>query len=206
MLLYAAQGCGSALAEIALDWAAQPYRTEWLSWEQVQAGSHQGLAQANALHQVPTLVLSDGRVLSESAAITLWLDEQHPQAGLLPQAGSAERSHALRWLLFLVSALYPSFSFGDFPARYVSEAAAQRELVSATRSRRRAMWRQLDEAAMAPWFCGERPSMLDAYIAVMSRWDPKRPWFTQNAPGLYAIAQRADALAPIAPAMARNWP
>lgn len=204
MLLYAAKGCGSALVEIALDWAGVRYETQWMSFEQVGARSHEGLLAANPLHQVPTLLLDDGTVLTESAAIVLWLDEQYPQAGLLPARGSVERVHALRWMLYLNTTLYPTFSYGDFPQRYLADEAAQRALVSGTKSRRREYWRQLDEAALAPWFCGPRPTMLDAYIAVMSTWDPKRPWFTQNAPRLYAIAQRADELPQIAPAMARN--
>jgi len=204
MLLYAAKGCGSALAEIALDWAGVRYDTEWMTFEQVGARSHDALLAANPLHQVPTLVLDDGTVLTESAAIVLWLDEQYPQAGLLPPRGSAERVHALRWMLYLVTTLYPTFSYGDFPQRYLADETAQRALVSGTKSRRREYWRQVDEAAMAPWFCGAQPSMLDAYIALMSTWDPKRAWFTQNAPRLYAIAQRADELPQLAPALARN--
>jgi len=204
MLLYAAKGCGSALAEIALDWAGVQYDTEWMTFEQVGARSHDALLAANPLHQVPTLVLDDGTVLTESAAIVLWLDEQYPQAGLLPPRGSAERVHALRWMLYLVTTLYPTFSYGDFPQRYLADETAQRALVSGTKSRRREYWRQVDEAAMAPWFCGAQPSMLDAYIALMSTWDPKRAWFTQNAPRLYAIAQRADELPQLAPALARN--
>ena len=117
MLLYAAKGCGSALAEIALDWAGVQYDTEWMTFEQVGARSHDALLAANPLHQVPTLVLDDGTVLTESAAIVLWLDEQYPQAGLLPPRGSAERVHALRWMLYLVTTLYPTFSYGDFPGR-----------------------------------------------------------------------------------------
>lgn len=204
MLLYAAKGCGSALAEIALDWAGVQYDTEWMTFEQIGARSHEALLAANPLHQVPTLVLDDGTVLTESAAIVLWLDEQYPQAGLLPPRGSAERVHALRWMLYLVTTLYPTFSYGDFPQRYLADETAQRALVSGTKSRRREYWRQVDEAAMAPWFCGAQPSMLDAYIALMSTWDPKRAWFTQNAPRLYAIAQRADELPQLAPALARN--
>lgn len=204
MLLYAAKGCGSALAEIALDWAGVRYDTEWMTFEQVGARSHDALLAANPLHQVPTLVLDDGTVLTESAAIVLWLDEQYPQAGLLPPRGSAERVHALRWMLYLVTTLYPTFSYGDFPQRYLADETAQRALVSGTKLRRREYWRQVDAAAMAPWFCGAQPSMLDAYIALMSTWDPKRAWFTQNAPRLYAIAQRADELPQLAPALARN--
>ena len=94
MLLYAAKGCGSALAEIALDWAGVRYDTEWMTFEQVGARSHDALLAANPLHQVPTLVLDEGTVLTESAAIVLWLDEQYPQAGLLPPRGV----QPMRWL------------------------------------------------------------------------------------------------------------
>ena len=204
MLLYAAAGTGSALAEIALDWAGVAYDREVMTWEQVQARTHAGLPVANPLHQLPTLILDNGQVLTESAAIVLWLDEAYPQAGLLPPPGSAERVHALRWLLFLVTTLYPTFSYGDFPQRYVTGETAQRELVASTKSRRKSLWQQVDQAALAPWFCGERPSMLDAYIAVMSTWSPARAWFAQNASRLYAIAQRADDLPEVAPAMWRN--
>ncbi|MBK9654357.1 MAG: glutathione S-transferase family protein [Rhodanobacteraceae bacterium] len=204
MLLYAAAGTGSALAEIALDWAGVPYEREVMTWEQVQARSHSRLLVANPLHQLPTLILDNGQVLTESAAIVLWLDETCPDAGLLPARGSAERLHALRWLMFLVTTVYPTFSYGDFPQRYVADETAQRELVASTKSRRKALLQQVDQAALSPWFCGEQPSMLDAYVAVMSTWSPRRPWFTQNAPRLYAIAQRADELPQVAPAMRRN--
>ncbi len=206
MLLYVAPETGSTLAEIALDWAGVSCDREVMTWEQVQARSHAALLAANPLHQLPTLVFDDGRVLTESAAIVLWLDDAHPQAGLLPPSGSAERVHALRWLLFLVTTVYPTFSYGDFPERYVTDEAARRELVSATKSRRKALWQQVDAAAMAPWYCGAQPTMLDAYIALMSTWGPRRAWFTQNAPRLYAIAQRADELPQVAPAMRRNRP
>jgi GST-like protein len=205
MKLYAAPGCGSALTEIALDWCGLRYELIELSFAQVAAATHEDLLAANPLHQVPTLVLESGQVMTESAAIVLWLDELHPAAALLPSRGSAERAHALRWLLFMVTTLYPTFSYADFPERYVSGEVARRELVSSNQSRRKQLWRQLNEAALAPWFCGAQPSMLDAYIAVMSRWHPKRPWFTQNAPRLYAIAQRADELASMRPALQRNF-
>ena len=201
--LFSAVGTGSTLVEAMLTFKKIPYEIEAIDYEAVCANDPK-IATLNPLSQLPTLLLTDGRVMTESAAIVLWLDEAYPQAGLLPPPGSAERVHALRWLLFLVTTLYPTFSYGDFPQRYVTDETAQRELVSSTKSRRKALWQQVDQAVMAPWFCGEQPSMLDAYIAVLSTWSPARPWFTQNAPRLYAIAQRADGLPQVAPAMRRN--
>ncbi len=206
MKLYTAPGCGSALIEIALDWCALRYERVELSFAVVAAANHEELLAANPLHQVPTLVLDNGSVMTESAAIVIWLDELYPAAGLLPPMGSAERAHALRWLLFMVTTLYPTFTYADFPERHLSDDSARSELVSSQQTQRKRHWRLLDRSAMAPWFCGDLPSMLDVYIGVMSRWHPRRPWFTQNAPRLYAIAQRVDELPQVRPMMTRNFP
>ena len=54
------------------------------------------IAAYNPLKRVPTLVLDDGEVLIESAAILDWLDElAGPQKALIAQAG-AERRQALK--------------------------------------------------------------------------------------------------------------
>jgi len=39
----------------------------------------------NAMQQVPTLVLPDGRCLTQSVAILEWLDQTYPEPALLPQ-------------------------------------------------------------------------------------------------------------------------
>ncbi len=65
--LYGKQGSGSASAQIALDIVGAPYRiVETASWEPNEAFAK--LLQVNPLGQIPTLVLPDGSVLSESAA------------------------------------------------------------------------------------------------------------------------------------------
>ncbi len=46
---------------------------------------HTVLASKNPMHQVPTLELDDGQLLTESVAIIEWLDETHPDPALLPK-------------------------------------------------------------------------------------------------------------------------
>jgi maleylacetoacetate isomerase len=46
---------------------------------------HTILASKNPMHQVPTLELDDGQLLTESVAIIEWLDETHPEPPLLPK-------------------------------------------------------------------------------------------------------------------------
>jgi maleylacetoacetate isomerase len=59
-----------------------PYRSVFVD---IAAGEHVAvLAPVNPMRQVPSLELSDGRVLTESVAIIEWLDETIPDPPLLP--------------------------------------------------------------------------------------------------------------------------
>ena len=68
--LYGKKGSGSASTQAALEITGAPYRVvETASWEPNAAFTE--LLQVNPLGQIPTLVLPDGSVLSESAAILI---------------------------------------------------------------------------------------------------------------------------------------
>ena len=57
------------------------------------------------LGRVPALELDDGTVMFESAAICLQLADLHPDAGLIPPLGSAERALVYQWVLFAMTEL-----------------------------------------------------------------------------------------------------
>jgi len=69
------------------------------------AGEHHTpeFLQLNPAARLPVLVDGD-QVLTESAAIVLYLAEKYPQGKLLP-ANVTERAQAYRWLLFTVTEL-----------------------------------------------------------------------------------------------------
>src|SRR5688572_22796341 len=94
--LMSAKGWGSVLAETAMASAGVDYEIEDVDME----GPRTSLLRVNPLGQVPTLILPDGRVMTESAAIVLHLHDLNPAAGLAPAPGDAERPDFLRWLVF----------------------------------------------------------------------------------------------------------
>jgi glutathione S-transferase len=57
-----------------------------------------------------------------------------------------------------------------------------------------------------PVFLGRRFSALDVYLAVMTRWQPRRVWFAEHRPRLYDIALRAEAGPELAQVWQRNFP
>jgi GST-like protein len=116
------------------------------------------------------------------------------------------RAKFLRWLVFIVANIYPTFTYADDPVRFVSVNTARDPFRAATDAYAQRLWKQIEGEAANPWFLGERFSALDIYAGVMTRWRPKRGWFETETPHLFAIAQRADQVPELAPVWKRNWP
>jgi GST-like protein len=204
--LFARPGWGSALVEAQLAWYGLPFALEEVEDLFKSAEARAKLAPANPLTQVPTLIPPDGQVMTESAAITLHLADVTGSHELVPAPGESARPAFLRWLVFLVANLYPTFTYADDPARFVPGSEAQRGFRANVDGYAQRLWRQVDDAAGEPWFFGARFSALDIYIAVMTRWRPRRGWFAESCPRLHAIALRTDAEPRLAAVWQRNWP
>lgn len=190
--LWGRPGWGSALVEAQLDWYGLPFAYETVGDLFKDPDAKARLEKVNPLAQVPTLVMPDGSVMSESAAITLLLADVTGSDSLVPAPGAKERAKFLRWLVFLVANIYPTFTYADDPARFVSVNAARDPFRAAADAYAQRLWRQVEGAAGAPWFLGERFSALDIYIGVMTRWRPRRGWFETETPRLFAIARKTD--------------
>ncbi len=203
--LYGVPGWGSTLAEGALAWTGIPFAFEDVEGFDRPGPQRDRLLAVNPLARVPTLVAPDGEVLTESAAIVLRLAELHPEAKLAPPADDPGRSAFLNRLIWFVSAVYPTFTYRDYPERWAPDAAEQ--LVGRVDAFRQSLWRQFEaKVGDAPWVLGDEPSALDLYVTVMSHWRPRRDWFAEHCPKLYAIALKAEALPQLAPVMRRNFP
>lgn len=205
--LYAAKGGGSMMVEIALELAGAPYTIVDVPWEDTGWDS-KVLKDINPLGQVPTLIMPDGAIMTESAAILLTLAEQFPAAKLAPAAGSPERVVFLRWLAFFVSAIYPTFTYGDATARWVGEgekAGSGRALRNATDDHRKTLLRYLEgQVRPDPWFLGKTFSALDLYMLMFSHWRPGRDWFKSEVPGLFRPALAAETLPAVEKVRVRN--
>lgn len=203
--LFARPGWGSVLVEAQLAWYGLPFALEEVGDLFASPAARELLSAVNPVAQVPTLVLPDGAVMTESAAITLYLAETTGSTALAPAPGEAARPRFLRWLVFIVANIYPTFTYADDPARFAPAAAAPefRENVDRYAAR---LWGMVEQEAGEEWFLGQHFSALDIYVAVMTRWRPKRPWFAAHCPRLHAIALRAEARPELAQVWQRNFP
>ncbi len=207
--LYGKKGSGSASIQAALEIVGAPYRiVETASWEPNEA-FHE-LLKLNPLGQIPTLVLDDGSVLSESAAILIHLGSVHPEAGLLPREAPA-RAQALRGLVFIAANCYSAISIIDFPERWCADAdrddAVKERIRAGTRARLHRHWEMFADLFPArPYLGGERLGALDLFAGVVSKWAGTRAHLKVARPAFHETLLRIEAHPQVAAVFAQHWP
>lgn len=140
----------------------------------VNAHKTPGYLQLNPNGLIPVLLDGD-LVLYETAAIGLYLCDQHPQAGLAPAIGTPERAHFYKWMVWLTNTLQATLIAYFYPERWVNEGHAAGAAEVKTQAQRRVgvLLNQLD-AELArhggPWLLGPRYSAVDAYALMLCRW------------------------------------
>lgn len=193
--LYSDKASGGVAVEAALTLIGAPYEVvDAATSDPADPESGDRVLAANPMRQVPALVLPDGQILTESAAILVWLAEQHPQACLAPLAGDPERGQFLRWMSFVSAAIYSLYWVKDDPSRLAPDPAAQEALVSRALDRIADCW-GIMEAQTQPgrYLLGDELTVLDLYVTVVSRFRPRRKRFYAAAPRLGEVARRVDA-------------
>lgn len=196
--LYGQQGFGSTCVEAALELHGIAYDFE----EADPLDGAQGLARVksvNPVGQVPALILPNDDVMTESAAILIWLGDLDGQYRFAPRPDAPERAEYLRWMVFMSASFYSTLTITDGPERFHPDPATHKTLLHQALERRKQMWRIIDTAfkgATRPYLLGETMSLLDVYVAMMSHWSPRGGWFLEHCPNL-AGAVRATEKHPV---------
>lgn len=209
LIVYGARGSGSVPVEAALTLIGRPFTVvEAATWD-FDPAVLALVEKVNPLKQVPALVLPSGEILTESAAILLWLAETWPEARLGPPVGDPRRGQFLRWMTYIPAAIYSLFWVRDLPSRLAGPDPQQGERVKAATAERIAdCWRMMDRqlTPAGDYLLGDELSVLDLYVAVVSRWGPGRNRFYREAPGLTPVVRRVDADPRLAAFWAERFP
>ena len=200
-VVHGAAGSGSVPVEAALTLLGLAYSVvENAPWEgpaQVAA-----IARVNPMRQIPAVILPSGELMTESAAILIHLADTHPEGGLSPAPGAPERAQFLRWMVYVPAAIYSMFWVRDEPGRLAADKAAEQVILARTKARIAACWKIMDDQVRPGRFIlGDSLSVLDLYVAVASRWTPRRKRFYEVAPKLGEVVRRVDA----EPRLAAFW-
>jgi GST-like protein len=205
--LFGFKGAGSAAVEMALEAAALPYRiVNAASWEPSSALDE--LRAANPLLQIPTLVLPDGGVLTESAAILLHLGLDSAPPGRLLPADSAARAQAIRGLVYIAANCYSAIGIIDYPQRWtgIADEAGQEAVKQGARKQLHRHWEIFADTFPAkPFFSGEQPGALDFLAVVVSKWSGSRAHLAQHRPAMADALRRIETHDVVAPVFRRHW-
>ncbi|KPW21327.1 glutathione S-transferase N-terminal domain-containing protein [Pseudomonas cannabina] len=204
--LFGSKGSGSAAIEMALERCAVPFTLiRASSWE--EGPGKEALRRVNPLLQVPTLVLADGTVLTESAAILIHLGLEHSRSSLLPGEASA-RAQALRGLVYIATNCYAPIGIIDYPERWLPGAddAQQAALEEGARTRLHENWETFAELFGSPArFRPDTPGAMEILAAVVTRWSGAREHLSSARPAFYAALLQVDVHPTVRAVTLRHW-
>jgi GST-like protein len=205
--LYGTQGSGSAAVEAVLAIAGIEARlVDAASWQESRGLDE--LKRINPLAQIPTLVLEDGSVLSESAAILIHLGLVHPESGLLA-TDPRERAQQVRGLVYIAANCYAGIGILDYPDRWYPDPddTVKKAMQTRGRARLHELWQTFaDQFPARPWLSGERIGALDVLAATVSKWSGARQALAISRPQFSELLARIDAEPRVAAVWARHWP
>lgn len=115
---------------------------------------------------VPALQLDDGCVLTEGVALVQHLAELKPESGLVPPAGTRQRTELQAWLNFIATELHKMYS----PWLFHPEHGAQAQEVARGKIAERLAFVERHLAADGPFLLGEHFTVADAYLFTVAGW------------------------------------
>ncbi|MEO5700605.1 MAG: glutathione S-transferase family protein [Casimicrobiaceae bacterium] len=190
--LYGAEGSGSIAVEAALTLLGIPYSlVEGATWALESARDR--VAPHNPMRQIPTLLFPGGEVMTESAAILLYLADAYPQANLAPTTTEPLRRQFLRWMVYVSSAVYSLHWIKPDVQRIGAPSELRETVVNAVHDRIAFCW-SIMNAQLEPgrYLLGDKLTVLDLYVTVVSRFGPWRTRFYEAAPKMAAVVRRVD--------------
>jgi glutathione S-transferase len=114
-------------------------------------------------------------VIYQSAAILLYLHENHPQFNLVPESDTVQRAACYQQLFFMAETLQPAYMMYFYPHRYTRDDADSKEVAAvaekATQSIRE-LWGRLDNfIGDNEFMLGDSISVCDLFILPMAYWN-----------------------------------
>jgi glutathione S-transferase len=159
--LYFSPGACSLAVQVVLRELGQPF-------ELINKASVANYQQINAVGAVPALEV-DGTVLTEGAAIILYLLHKHAN-DLLPDEASA-RQQAIQQLMFANATVHPAYGKLFFLNSQLADGAVKQQLLRAAAEQISKLWQLVETRLQSqPYLGGQHYSAADILLAVYAGW------------------------------------
>ncbi len=141
--------------------------------------------------QIPALILPDGQLMTESAAICLFLGDAHKETKLAPQPGNTGRAAYLRWMVYLAANVYEADLRCYYSDRYTSDAAGAEAVKSCAIDQMNTAFAIIDEhLSRHEWLADKTMSAADIYMAMLASWHPDIPALKLACPRVAAVWEK----------------
>lgn len=151
------------IARWALHEVGAEYDSVIVQWQDKPAA----FLAANPMGKVPALVHHTGdgdRIVTETAAICLYLAEMHPEASLLPN--DAEMADYYRWTFFAAGPVEQAITSRSFKF----DPTPEQEGMAGWGNFDRTMKTLDSHLSQTEWVCGKRFTMADVYVGSSVDW------------------------------------
>jgi len=165
MMLFSATGSSPLLPHVLRRDAGTPFDPVKIDEHTKAISSGGDYRSVNPLGYVPALVLDDGTLLTEGAAIVQYIADLVPEKKLAPPNGTIERVKLQAWLNFFASEMHKG---GFAPLFYKGVPEEGRDVF---RARLKIRFSHLDlHLSSNEYLMGHGYSVADAHFFVVSNW------------------------------------
>jgi glutathione S-transferase len=185
--LYGRSGSGSLAVQVALEEIGVPFESVWVGREPAEVARYK---EVNPTGRVPALVLPDGTVMFESAAILIHLALLYPDVKLAPQPGTTRHAAFLQWMTFLSANVYEAVLRIYYSARYSSRGEADSSVIREQGLADYLTHMSLIARSLNPYVLGADYSIADVYLYMLASWHPEKADLVARLPVLGAHSDR----------------
>lgn len=182
--LYGRPASGSLAVQVVLEEVGAPYERIWVGREAADVARFR---DTNPTGRVPALVLPDGTLMFESAAMLIHVAVSHPRSPVAPQPGSSRHAIFLQWMVFLSANVYEAALRMYYPARYSTRGEADAGFIRAQGMDDFCTHLALIGKGLGPYVLGADYSIADVYLYMLASWYP------EDKSALYARAPKLEA-------------
>lgn len=196
-LYYSPASCAMSV-HIVLEEAGFSYDLERVDLQTKLTETGKNFNNINEQGAVPLLVLDNGEILTEGAAIVQYIADQKPASGLTPATGTLERARVYEWLNYLASEMHKAY-IPLFKPEY-SEAMKEAALVKV----KKCYDHVSKKLGSKQYALGDKFTVVDAYLFTIINWHnfinlDLSPW-----PVLVAFQKRVSARPAVQAAMRKE--
>ena len=195
MKLYFSPGACSLSPHIVLHEAGLGHTIEKVDLATKQTANGKDFRTINSKGYVPALETDSGAILTEGPAIVQYLADQAPDKLLAPAHGTIERYQMLSWLNFIGTEIHKNYS----PMFKPTSTDEIKDLARSNLAQRYAYINTMLEGR--DYLGGERFSVADVYLFVVTNWAGKVNVDLSAFPNLQAFQKRIAARPAVQQAM-----